>query len=71
MSRFVITLEDLPNGKVKVEATPSAEEMFKSNLSGHDMTAAQGYALTALNAIQKAAKDPRSQLNIFIPKKRS
>lgn len=59
MAKVIITIEDIPEGKVKVVSDPSFEIMAKRTLSGHDLTAAHGYALRALNAITDAAKQQR------------
>lgn len=69
MAQVTITIEDLPNGGVKVVATPNLETMFKMLDSGNDLTASHGYAFTALNAIKKASneKDP---LKIIVPRQR-
>lgn len=69
MAKITITFEDAPEGKVRVQSDPSFETMAKMDLSGTPLTSAQGYAIHALNAIRKAAKDEaQKQLNILIPK---
>lgn len=69
MAKITITFEDAPEGKVRVQSTPTFETMAQMDLSGEHLTAAMGYAIHALNAIRKAAKDQaQSQLNIYIPK---
>lgn len=68
MARCVIVIDDIGNGKVKVVATPNFETMGKMDLSGHTLTAAHGYALTALNAIRRASKDQKHQLRVGIPR---
>jgi hypothetical protein len=68
MAKVTVTFEDLPNGKVKVVSDPSVETFFKIDISGHALTSAQGYALSAINHIHKASKDKDTSLNIKMPK---
>lgn len=56
MAKVTITIEDRPDGTVKVEATPNFQTMMAMDMSGSQITAAHGYAFRALNAIQEAAK---------------
>lgn len=66
VAKIVITIEDLPNGKVKVVASPNAEQMIRQKMAGHDWTAAHGYAFCALNEVRKQSKLLASK--IIIPK---
>lgn len=52
MSKIKITLEDRENGHVHVECDPDFPAMLKIAQSGK-ITAAEGYALTALSKIMK------------------
>lgn len=67
--KITLTLQDKPDGGVEVISNPSFETMAQMINSGHDISSAQAYALTAINAIKKASKnqDPASNL-IYIPK---
>lgn len=56
MARIVITIEDLPNDKVKIEANPNFETMMAMDLSGQTLTSAHGYAFSALNHVRKIAQ---------------
>lgn len=56
MAKVTIVLEDIGNGKVRCEATPNFSTMIKIDQSGAGLTAAQGYALFALNEIRKESK---------------
>lgn len=67
MAKVTITFEDKVNGGVKVEATPSVEIMLQMVNSGADLTPAQGYAFTALNAVRKAGRENAGH-KILMPK---
>lgn len=67
MSKVTITIEDLPDGKVRTVCTPNFETMIQMQTSGHDLTPAHGYALKALNAIIQASKQNDPTLNVRIP----
>lgn len=69
MARITITIEDLPQNKVKIEMNPNFETMMKMEISGSKMTSAHGYALCAVNAIRKESKRLGPQ-RIFVPKLR-
>lgn len=68
MSKVVITLEDIGDNKVKVVCEPTFETMAFMVNSGNQLTAAQGYALAAINAIRKAAREQSNKLPFFIPR---
>jgi hypothetical protein len=68
MARVVITIEDQPNGTVKVVAEPNFATMAQMTASGHELTSAHGYALRALNSIREAAKEQSNTLGIIIPR---
>jgi len=67
MARVIITIEDLPDGKVKVEANPNFMTMMQMKESGHEWTSAQGYALRMLNEAGKVSKG-QSQNKIIVPR---
>lgn len=67
MATVTITIEDTHDGKVKTVCTPNFETMMQMNASGHELTAAHGYALRALNALIQASKDNDPTLNVRIP----
>ena len=68
MALVTITVEDSPNGKVKVVADPSFETMAKMEISGHGLSSAHGYALVAINAIRKMSKEQSNDLIVSLPK---
>lgn len=67
MAKIVITIEDLPNGKVKTSCNPNFETMIKMHVSGNNLTAAHGYALSALNKIVEESKN-NCPTRILIPR---
>lgn len=67
MAKVVITIEDAPENKVKVTAEPSFETMMKIQVSGGELTSAQGYAALALNEIRKESKR-NAPTSILIPR---
>lgn len=68
MARIVITVEDQPDGTVKVAAEPNFMQMAQMNSSGHSLTSAHGYAMRALNAIREASREQSNRLGIIIPR---
>lgn len=70
MANVIITIEDTPEGKVKITCVPSFEQMIKQDMSGDDFTAAQGYALLMLNEARKESKN-QNPLRIVVPRVRS
>lgn len=66
MALVTITIEDTPDGRVRVVATPNFETMMQMNASGHSLTSAHGYALKALNAIRDESKR-REPTRIWVP----
>jgi hypothetical protein len=56
MAKAIITIEDLPNGKVKVETNPSFEVLMKMDESGNGLTCAHGYLFSVINHIQRISK---------------
>lgn len=67
--RAVITIEDQPNGSVKIEANPNFTEIVKMDLSGHDLTPALTYALKMINAALEMSRvnNPRNESRIIRP----
>ena len=68
MAKIIITIEDKADGTVAVVANPNFETMMKRNQSQSDLTAAHGYALCAIDAIRKAAKEESGKLPIYVPR---
>jgi hypothetical protein len=68
MAKVTISIEDLPNGKVRAVSTPSFEQLIKGEIAGSDLTSAQGYALKAMNAIREVSKSNEPTNKILIPK---
>ncbi|OPX89076.1 MAG: hypothetical protein A4E53_01684 [Pelotomaculum sp. PtaB.Bin104] len=67
MAKIVITIEDLPNGKVKTSCDPNFDTMIRMHISGTPFTAAHGYALAALNKIVEESKK-NCPTRILIPR---
>jgi hypothetical protein len=67
MAKITITIEDLPNGAVKVAAEPTFETMMKMHLSGDGLTAAHGYAFNAINEIRRTSKQSQI-MKVRIPR---
>lgn len=76
MAKVTITIQDqmpngVPNGRVKTHMNPSAETLLRK-LDSHgpdSLTPAEGYAFTAINAIQAAARNQEQASNkIYVPK---
>jgi len=68
MAKITITLEDLPDGKVKLVVDPTIETFFKMDLSGHSFTPAQGYAVAAVNHVHRESKKQQGDIKILLPK---
>lgn len=68
MALVTITIEDQPDGTVKVVATPNFATMAQMDASGHSLTSAHGYAMRALNSIREAAREQSNTLGIIIPR---
>lgn len=69
MAKVVITIEDMAFSRgVKVVAEPNFETMMQAHLSGHELTAAHGYALAALNKIRDVSKKMKHEIVAPIPK---
>jgi hypothetical protein len=68
MAKITITIEDAPNGTVKVTSDPNMETVFKMIDSGHDLTAAHGYAFRALNQIRKDSQNTKEPSKILVPR---
>jgi hypothetical protein len=49
MSRVVVEFEDRPDGSVKIAATPDVKSIIDLKKRGAGLTAAQAYAIAALN----------------------
>lgn len=46
----------MPGNKVKMECSPSINDLMRSIESGEDMTSAQAYAMKALRIIREESK---------------
>jgi hypothetical protein len=68
MPKVTLTIEDLPDGKVRVVSDPTFEQMAMLEASGHPLTSAHGYALRAINSIRDASREQGNRLGIWIPK---
>lgn len=70
MSKVTITIEDTTQG-VKTTIEPTYETLaFKLTGGQSALTAAEGYAIIAVNAIRTESKRRDSKLNVIIPRKR-
>lgn len=56
MAKVVITIEDRPDGKVKILCEPTFERMIAMEMSGETLSSAHGYAYKILNDIRKESK---------------
>ena len=54
MAKFSIEIEDLDNGKYRVECKPSYEYIMEKHKNGYQITPAEGKTLLVLAAIRKA-----------------
>lgn len=63
MAKIIITIEDKPNGKVKVDCNPSFEAMATLAKFGK-LESAHGYAFTAIRAIREESRkqDPKGMI---------
>jgi len=70
MSKVTITITDTPTGVTTV-LDPNYETLaFKLTQGQTGLTAAEGYAMIAANAIRAESKRRNNKINIIIPKKR-
>lgn len=59
MAKITLTIEDTPQGTVKIVSDPSFETMMKMDISGsNSLTAAHGYAFALINKAREIGKDP-------------
>lgn len=68
--KVTITIEDLPDDKVKITMEPTAETLMKMVTSGETLSSAAGYGLGLANKareISKAAVEDKKQ-KIIMPK---
>jgi len=56
LAKVIVTIEDNPDGTVKITAEPNFETIAMKAESGNDPTAAETYALLALRKIRDASK---------------
>lgn len=74
MARITLTVEDGPNGTVKIESTPNYAEIIQNEIAGNVMTSAHTYALAMMNRareVSKLANDKRNDKPLIeIPKVR-
>lgn len=58
MAKITFTIEDVPEkGSVRFTSEPSFETMIKRLQSGHELTAAMGYACFVMNQLQGKSKE--------------
>lgn len=56
-----ITVEDLPDGNVKITCTPNVQELISLTQRGAGLRSGEAYALHALRMIAEAAKKERGR----------
>jgi len=57
MAKIVISIEDTPDGKVKVDCNPTFETMMAMDLSSPgSITSAHGYAFKMINEVLRVSK---------------
>lgn len=66
-NKITITIEDMPDGTVKVVSNPTADHMI-IDVTEHRSTAAQGYALGMLNRAREMSRDISSNLIVKVPR---
>lgn len=67
MAKVVITIEDRPGDRVNVVCEPSFDTMMKMVNCGFDLTAGQGYAVSALRRVVEAGKE-KGPLKLLVPR---
>ena len=65
MAVVTITIKDLPNGMVHCQSSPTFAEMMEER-DRKGITAAEGYALLALNSVRNAGNPKRSVISSFL-----
>ena len=70
MAKVVITLEDLPQGGVKITSEPLAGLLMQKVATDHDISPAEGYAVQALNEIRKVSKKQGNKFGLLLPRVR-
>jgi hypothetical protein len=67
MSKITITIEDRPEGGVKITSDPNFETMMKIQISGNEFTSAHGYAFALLNHARKLGRD-NDPMKLLVPR---
>lgn len=68
MAEVTIVVKDIPGGKVAYTTIPSPDELLAKHKSGHGLSAAEGYAICALNKIKEISEVNRPKpSNIWVP----
>lgn len=70
MAKITITIEDAPDGSVRLVSNPTMETFFKMDLSGSTLTPSQTYALAMLNRAREVSRQRSDQVAIHIPRVR-
>lgn len=65
MAKVVVTIEDMPGQMVRMTANPSFETMITAAKDGHEITAAQAYAMKAMRLMAEEAKSKRSKKTLI------
>lgn len=65
MAKILITIQDMPDGTVSCVSTPNFAEMMRDGQG--PLTAAEGYALYALNAVRNESRK-KAPINLRLPK---
>jgi hypothetical protein len=60
LAKVTVTIEDAPNGRVKIVSTPDFDSMCKMENSGNSLTQAESYAFRCLYAIYQFAKEDQA-----------
>lgn len=69
MAKVTITIEDMPENKVRVISTPSAETLLQK-IASHgpeSLTSSEAYTLFVLRQLREESKNQRST-NIIVPR---
>lgn len=69
MAKIVFTLEDKPDGGVKVELEPTAETLLRKIASHgpNSLTSAEGYAMFLVNRLREEGKRKNPTIIVAVP----
>jgi hypothetical protein len=68
LNKCTITIEDMPDGSVKIETTPTFETLMMMQQSGNGWTSAHGYLLSAINRFKTISRSQASGIIVPVPR---